>query len=285
MLLDGIERGAILRGKARREEDRAVAGDRVRIDPATVAEDVLGIESVLPRRSLLARRTPGGRGQRPIAANVDQVAIVIAAASPDPVLQLLDRLLVAAESNDLPVMVVVNKVDLAAAALVSAHLAAADYDVVTTCAVTGTGVDDLRRRLLGKETVITGPSGVGKSSLLNALVPDLDLRVGTVSERIGRGRHTTTSAVMVPIAADSYVVDTPGFSDVGVWAVGTAELSELFPEFRPLIDDCRFTDCGHRGEPGCVVREAVTAGTIPASRYESYLALFEELAALPADWE
>src|SRR5690606_16060791 len=98
-------------------------------------------------------------------------------------------------------------------------------------------------------------------------------------------RHTTTSAVMVPIGGDSYVVDTPGFSDVGVWAVGTPELGELFPEFRPLIDECRFADCGHRSEPGCAVREAVTAGTIATSRYESYLALFEELDSLPADWE
>jgi ribosome biogenesis GTPase len=285
VLVDGAERVAVLRGKARREVDRAVAGDRVRIDPLTLDAEVLAIEGVAPRRSLLARRTPEGRGERPIAANVDQVMVVVATADPDPIPQLIDRLLVVAEANDLAALVVVNKLDLADAAPIRAHLAEAGYPVLPVSVQDGRGVADVASRLIDRETVFTGPSGAGKSSLLNAVEPGLGLRVGAVSRKVGRGRHTTTSATMIPLVAGGYVVDTPGFSEVGIWDLAPGDLAECFPEFRGLIDGCRFADCLHRTEPGCAVRTAAEAGSFPASRFEGYLAILEELQHQLADWE
>lgn len=275
----------MLRGKAKREVDRAVAGDRVRFDPATLDEDVLGIEGVQPRHSLLERRVPGGRGTRPVAANVDQVVVVTAAADPAPIPQLIDRLLVVAEANEIPACVVINKTDLGPVAPLLAHLASAGYDIIQTAARERVGIDELRTRLVGKESVFTGPSGAGKSSLLNALEPGLGLRVGAISARVRRGTHTTVTAAMVPLAEGGFVADTPGFSEVGVWAVDLAHLDECFPDFNEAIGDCRFDDCTHRTEPGCAVRKLVEDGAVPATRYDSYLAIYDELRSLPRDWE
>lgn len=285
VLLNGVERIAALRGNAKRAVDRAVAGDRVHIDPATLSEDILGIESIETRQSLLERRVPEGRGTRPVAANVDQVVVVIAAADPAPIPQLLDRLLVVAEANDIPAVVVINKIDLAPVDALRAHLAASGYDILTTAANRGDGIDLLRARVARRESVFTGPSGAGKSSLLNALEPALALRIGEISQRVRRGTHTTVSAVMVPLTLGGFVVDTPGFSDVGMWAIDRAHLDECFPEFRAVIGNCRFDDCTHRTEPGCAVRALIESGTVPRTRYDTYLALFAELVDLPEDWE
>jgi ribosome biogenesis GTPase len=285
VMLEGVERQAILRGKAKREADRAVAGDRVRFDPATLTEDILGIEAVEPRTSLLERRIPEGRGTRPVAANVDQVVVVIAAANPDPILQLLDRLLVVAEANDIPPLVVINKIDLDPAIAVTAHLAASGYDIVRTAAKRGEGLEALRDILAGKESVFTGPSGAGKSSLMNALEPGLGLRIGEVSAKVGRGTHTTVSATMIPLAIGGFVVDTPGFSEVGLWAIDRSHLDECFPEFRPAIGGCKFDDCTHRTEPACAIRGLVESGAVPRTRYDTYLTLFAELADLPEEWQ
>ena len=285
VLVEGIERTAVLRGKAKREVDRAVAGDRVRFDPATLTEDMLGIEGVEPRHSILERRIPGGRGTRAVAANVDQVVVVTAAADPLPIPQLIDRLLIVAEANDIPAMVVVNKCDLASADPVIAHLEKAGYKVIATAAKTGVGIDLLRSRLVGKESVLTGPSGAGKSSLLNALEPGLGLRVGEVSAKLRRGTHTTVTAAMIPLVEGGFVADTPGFSEVGVWAIDRAHLDECFPEFVPQVGSCRFDDCTHRTEPGCAVRALLDTNELNPERYASYLAIFDELATLPRDWE
>src|SRR5690606_5520580 len=161
-----------LRGKAR-EGDRAVAGDRVRIDAATVAQDVLAIEAVEPRTSILERRTPEGRGTRPVAANVDQVLVVTAVADPEPVLQLIDRLLLVAEANEIQPMVICNKIDLGDATPIARHLSATGYPLLSTSAATGQGIEGLRRLLIDRVSVLAGPSGVGKSSLLNAVEPEL----------------------------------------------------------------------------------------------------------------
>jgi len=284
VLLDGVERVAILRGKAR-EGDRAVAGDRVRIDAATVAQDVLAIEAVESRTSILERRTPEGRGTRPVAANVDQVLVVTAVADPEPVLQLIDRLLLVAEANEIQPMVICNKIDLGDATPIARHLSATGYPLLSTSAATGQGIEGLRRLLIDRVSVLAGPSGVGKSSLLNAVEPELGLRVGRISERVRRGRHTTTTATMVPITGGGFVVDTPGFSEVGIWDVDPEGLAHCFPEFASRFDECRFADCRHRSEPGCAVVAAVAAGDIPATRHESYIAILAELEALPRDWE
>ncbi|MES2124194.1 MAG: ribosome small subunit-dependent GTPase A [Gemmatimonadota bacterium] len=285
VLVDGIERVAILRGKAKRTEDRAVAGDRVQLDAATLTEDVVAIEAVAPRSSILERRVPDGRGTRPVAANVDQVLVVTAARDPEPILQLIDRLLVVAEANDLPATVIVNKTDLASSEPVVRHLAAAGYPVISTAAKQGDGLDELRSALVGKVSVLTGPSGAGKSSLLNALEPGLGLRVGEVSAKVRRGTHTTVSAVMIPLVQGGFVVDTPGFSEVGVWALQRDQLDRCFPEFLPGIGSCRFGDCTHRTEPGCAVRALIDQGEVAAARYDSYLAIRAELDAIPEAWE
>jgi ribosome biogenesis GTPase len=284
VLVEGVERTAILRGKAR-EGDRAVAGDLVRLDPDTMSEETLAIAGVEPRHSLLQRRTPEGRGTRPVAANVDQVVVVTAAADPEPVLQLIDRLLVVAEANQIAAMVVINKTDLRDASVVATHLAATGYGVLATSTKSGMGVDAVRAQLANKVSVLAGPSGAGKSSLLNVIEPGLGLRIGAISERVRRGKHTTTTARLVPIAGGGFVVDTPGFSEVGVWNVRPQELAALFPEFAARADECRFGDCHHRHEPGCAVREAIARGDIPASRHESYLAILAELEAQPEEWE
>lgn len=285
VLVGGVERVAILRGKAKRGDDRAIAGDRVRLDPATLDDDIVAIDAVEERRSVLERRVPDGRGTRPVAANVDQVVVVTASRDPAPIPQLIDRLLVVAEANDLPALVVVNKADLAQADEVVRHLAGTGYEVVVTAARRGDGLDLLRQRLVGKVSVLTGPSGAGKSSLLNALEPGLGLRVGEISAKVRRGTHTTVSAAMIPLAQGGFVVDTPGFSEVGVWAIHRDQLDRCFPEFQELLGDCRFGDCRHRTEPGCAVRDRVEQGTIGAERYASYLAVLAELEAIPEEWE
>lgn len=275
---------AVLRGKVKRDTPRVVVGDRVTLD-AEGEGGVRGIAGVAARSSLLARRVPEGRGTRPVVANVDQVLVMAATVDPVPIPQLLDRLLVVAEANDLPAAVILNKTDLDPGTALADRLRAAGYPVHLTSARTGEGLEALRATLAGRESVVTGPSGVGKSSLLNALDPGLGLRTGELSERIRRGRNTTVSAVMVALAGGGFLVDTPGFSEVGLWGLAPRDLAHCFPEFRLLVERCRFPDCSHVHEPGCTVREAVAAGTVAADRHESYRVLLEELREAPADWE
>jgi ribosome biogenesis GTPase len=275
---------AVLRGKAKRGGSRVVVGDVVRLEPEP-GGDLFGVVDVEPRRSLLARRVPEGRGARPVAANVDHVFVVTATADPPPLPQLVDRLLVVAEANGIPTAVVVNKIDLEPGLALGERFRAAGYEVFRTSAATGEGVAALRRALAGGTSVVTGPSGAGKSSLLNAIQPGLQLRTGEVSARVRRGRHTTVSAVMVPLAGGGFLMDTPGFSEVGLWGIEARELAECFPEMRPLLGRCRYADCRHVSEPACAVRTAMEEGRIQASRYESYLALRAEIEAEPEEWE
>lgn len=275
---------AVLRGKMKRDTPRVIVGDRVRLD--TEGEHgMLGIAGVEERTSLLARRVPGGRGLRPVAANVDQVLVVTATRNPDPIPQLIDRLLVVAEANQIGAAVILNKIDLDRGEALAERFRGAGYEVLPTCAKTGEGLDILRERLAGRESVVTGPSGAGKSSLLNALEPGLQLRTGEISARIRRGAHTTVGAVMVPLRQGGFLVDTPGFSEVGLWGLEPRELANCFPEFRSLVDRCRFPDCSHTHEPGCSVREAVAAGVVAPDRHESYRMLLAELQEAPAEWE
>lgn len=275
---------AVLAGKAKRDTTRVVVGDRVRLEPDPEAElhAIVGVE---PRTALLERRVPEGRGARPVAANVDQVFVVTATREPDPIPQLIDRLLVLAEADGIAAAVVLNKVDLDPGTALAERCRRAGYPVYPTSVKTGEGMDSFKAALAGRASVVTGPSGAGKSSLLNGVQPGLKLRTGEVSRRIRRGTNTTVSSVMLPLLAGGYLVDTPGFSEVRMWGIDPRTLPECFPDFRPFLGDCRFADCRHRSEPGCRVREAVAGGAIAPDRHKSYLALLQELEAQPEEWE
>jgi len=274
-------------GSRRRDTEQAAAemvklavGDEVRLE-RDERGGAWAITEIFPRRSRLARREPGGRfGERVVAANVDQVVVVFAAAKPDPHPRMLDRFLVIAEGNGLAARVVINKVDLvgeSAAAERFVDYVRAGYPLHLTSARGGVGIAELREALHGRTSVLSGPSGVGKSSLLNALYPGLNLRVGEVSESVSKGRHTTVGALLHPLPDGGFVVDTPGLREVGLWGLPFQDLDRCFPEFRPVLGECRFADCTHTVEPGCAVRDVVERGEVSAARYESYLKLREEL--------
>jgi ribosome biogenesis GTPase len=276
------EREAALRGRLKQETGSKLAvGDDVML-----ASDGAGgswvIEEILPRRSVLARRTPGGGyGERIVVANVDQVIVVFAAAQPEAHPRMIDRFLVIAEANELGAQVVINKIDLVDAAVARerfADYARAGYGVHFTSVRTGAGLPELHAALVGRTSAVSGPSGVGKSSLLNGLYPGLNLRVGAVSDAVQKGRHTTVGAWLHPLPDGGFVADTPGLREVGVWGLSAGALDRCFPEFGPYRGTCRFADCTHRVEPGCAVRDAVTRGDVSAARYDSYLRLFAELA-------
>ena len=277
---DGERLEVTLRGRLKRgDAGKLAVGDEVWLE-----EDVRGgawaIAEMLPRRSQLARRAPSGaHGERVVVANIDQVLIVFAAAKPEPHVRMLDRFLVIAEANDLPARIVINKVDLVDERSVRARFAdyaAAGYPLHLTSIVSGRGLGELRESLERRVSALAGPSGVGKSSLLNAIYPGLSLRVGEISESVNKGRHTTVGAELHPIPDGGYVVDTPGLREVGMWGIDPAALDQCFPEFAAFIGECRFSDCSHLHEPGCAVREAVARGDVSRARHESYAKLYEE---------
>ena len=294
-------RGRLKKSDSGRRRDGSLRRDTVRSAAGTlklaVGDDVLleqsargddwAIAEILPRRSALARRAPGGgQGERIVAANVDQVVVMFAVAKPEPHLRMLDRFLVIAEGNELAARVIVNKVDLvdpdAAKAMFHVY-EDAGYPVHYTSVKTGAGLADLQGSFADRRSVITGPSGVGKSSLLNAVFPGAGLRVGAISESVNKGRHTTVGALMLPLPSrgglSGYVIDTPGLREVGLWALPPDHLDRCFPEIRALSAECRYADCRHLAEPECAVRAAVDAGTVSEARYDSYRKLLEELEA------
>src|SRR6185503_18704817 len=224
-------------------------------------------------------------GNRPVAANLDRVFVVTAVADPPPVPQLIDRLCAIAEANEIPVAIVLNKVDVAPAAALVERYRQAGYDVYPVSTRTGQGLEPLFAELRGKESLLTGASGVGKSTLLNRLQPGLGLRTREISERIRRGKNTTVAAVLVPLDGGGWLVDTPGFSEVGLWGIEPRELASCFPEMRPYIGDCRYNDCRHMTEPGCRIQAVTDAGVIQPDRLESYRILLKELESAPEEWE
>jgi ribosome biogenesis GTPase / thiamine phosphate phosphatase len=270
---------ATLRGRLKQQQrtgDAVVVGDRV--DVRHHEDGSHTIEAVAERVSELARTSPraGRHRAKVMAANVDQIVAVFAVAHPAPHLRMLDRFLVLAEANDLGAVIVANKTDLGSPQDLDAFRVyeTIGYPVVFTSAETGEGVEALRDVLCGRISSLAGPSGVGKSTLLNALDPGLQLRTGEVSEAVGKGRHTTVSSRLIPLACGGYVADTPGLREVGLWGVDPADLDLHFPEFRDFVDECRFgRSCSHTHEPDCGVRNAVAAGAIPAPRFDSYAAL------------
>ncbi len=246
------------------------AGDIVWFRPEGSTEGI--IERVEPRRGVVSR-TSRGR-QHVLVANVDQLIIVTSAAEPRLKPNLIDRLLVTAEKMEIRPVICINKIDLVEPAdlmpLVGVY-AQLGYEVLLVSAATGVGVDRLRARLTGAESVVSGQSGVGKSSLLNAVEPGLDLRVQAVSEETQKGRHTTTTAELIPLPFGGYVVDTPGIRQFQLWDVIPEEVAGFFRELRPYVSRCRFPDCTHTHEENCAVKDAVADGWIDTRRYESYV--------------
>jgi len=276
---DGSLLQAQLRGllkKERQATDLAVIGDRVRVSLADPSHPM--IEAVEPRRTKFSRRQPGPRGtwkEDMLVANVDQVLVVFACADPMPHLRMLDRFLVVAEHNEVPARVVANKIDLVgldrARELFSAY-ERIGYPVHYASAREGIGVEELADVLAERTSVVTGPSGVGKSTLLNAIQPGLRIETGEVSEVLHKGRHTTTSAELHALSGPGggYVADTPGLRELGLWQVPPNELAWCFPEFEPFLGACAFNDCRHLEEPRCAVLAAVTDGRISPARHDSY---------------
>lgn len=285
---DGEMFDASMRGRLKKAEEglKLTVGDSILLDEETTG--TWAITEILPRKSQLARRMPGGgHGERIVAANVDQVAIVFAAAKPEPHVRMLDRFLVIAEGNALEPRIVINKIDLVdedEARERFKDYTAAGYSLNFTSVKKQIGLTELHDVLAGRTSVLSGPSGVGKSSLLNGMYPGLNLRVGEISESVNKGRHTTVGAVMHPLPDDGFVVDTPGLREVGMWGMPSEHLDACFPEFRPLIDQCRFADCTHLIEPDCAVRDAVAAGEISSERYDSYAKLRGELEHTEKKW-
>ncbi|HEX2076615.1 MAG TPA: ribosome small subunit-dependent GTPase A [Longimicrobium sp.] len=273
---------AVLRGRIKRDERtgaRVIVGDRVDVEQERAGEGtVWAIVGVHERSTVLARRAPGKAPRpKPIVANVDQVLIVFAAAHPEPRLRMLDRFLVIAADSDIAPLIVVNKVDRVGMDAARAAFAAyerAGYPILYASAKQGDGVDAVREALCGRLSALTGPSGVGKSSLLNAIQPGLGLRVSHVSEAVNKGRHTTVTAQLIPLECGGWVADTPGLREVGLWEVERDQLQFYFPEFEPLLGGCRYPTCTHTHEPGCAVRAAAVSGEIDFARYDSYRRMF-----------
>ena len=254
-----------------------VAGDQVWFRPEN-HEGV--IERVEPRHGVLSRTSR--RRQHIIAANVDQLLIVGSAAEPTLKPNLVDRFLVSAHHNQLRPLIVINKVDLVDAAelqpLVGVY-SQMGYEVLLASATTGVGIDRLRAALSNRSSAICGQSGVGKSSLLNAVDTSLQLRTATVSEENEKGRHTTTTARLLPIASGGYVVDTPGIRQFQLWDIISEEVAGYFRDLRPYASRCRYPNCTHTHEADCAVKNAVADGRLDARRYESYCSLFAGDAA------
>ena len=286
--LDGVTYECALRGKLKQGGLKLAVGDDVELERGDRGE-ATAIGSILPRRSKLARRSPGGgRGERIVAANVDQVVVIFALVKPTPHPRMLDRFLVIAESNELAARIVVTKVDLAseadAEALFADHVRAGYPLHLTSTKDGGRGLEALHDALQGRTSALTGPSGVGKSSLMNALYPGLRLRVGEISESVNKGRHTTVGALLHPLPDGGFVADTPGLREIGLWGLEPSEVADCFPEFRSLTALCRFADCTHTVEPGCEVLDAMSRGEVSATRHESYVKLREEVEEAARLW-
>ena len=281
---DGRTVTAQLRGILKKERvatDLAVIGDRVRV--ALQTDGTGAIEHVEERRSKFSRRQPGPRGtwkEDLLVANVDRVLVVFACADPMPHVRMLDRFLVVAEHNDVPATVVANKIDLVGADAARAVFDAYErigYPVHYVSAREGIGVEELADDLAGRVSVVTGPSGVGKSTLLNAIQPGLRIETGDVSEVIHKGRHTTTTAELHRLSRGEggFVADTPGLRELGLWQIPPNELAWCFPEFEPFLGSCAFNDCRHVEEPRCAILAAISSGGVSAARHDSYRRLLQ----------
>ena len=268
-----------LRGRLKqgpRLGDIAAVGDRVQFSGA--ADGTGSVDEILPRKSEIVRLDPRPQGEyrQVLLANADQAVFVFACANPEPKLRMLDRFLVIAEKQRVPAVVVANKVELIgleAAQEIFGFYPALGYPVIYTSAKENIGVDTFKAVLQGKLSALAGPSGVGKSSLMNAIQPGLGLAVGEVSFANDKGKHTTNFRQLHALVGGGWVADAPGWKSLALWDTEPEEIDAYFPELAPLVEDCQFSDCGHIHEPGCAVLAAIAAGTVSKQRYESYLRL------------
>ena len=259
------------KGIFRKENQKPLVGDDVEIQILDREEKEGSITSILPRRNSLIR---------PAVANVDQAFVIFAAENPKPNLMLLDRFLIMMEREGIPAVICFNKKDLVSPEeleVLYETYAGCGYQVILSSVNLGEGVEEIRQILQGKTTVVAGPSGVGKSSLANLMQEDVQMETCEISKKLKRGRHTTRHSQVIPVAENTYLVDTPGFTSLYLTDMEEQELKDYFREFQQYEGKCRFQGCRHIHEPGCAVKEALENQKISRIRYEDYLGLYEEL--------
>ena len=274
-----VQARRVIRARTIFREDIVAVGDRVRFTETRHGAGV--IEEVLPRTTRFCRAGFRGREQV-LVCNIDQILVVFSCADPKPDLWKLDRFLVAGEVEGFTPIIIANKADLVggdAVAGIFAEHARAGYRVIATSAKLDLGLETLCRTMQGRVSAVVGPSGVGKSSLLNRVQPGLDLRTAEVGLLTHKGRHTTTAAHLIPLRTGGWVADTPGLRQLDILDAAPEEIADAFPEFHTLEARCRFDDCRHKSEPNCAVKEAVETGGIAARRHQSYLILAAEAEA------
>ena len=259
------------KGIFRKDNQKPLVGDNVEIEVLDIQEKEGSVTAILPRRNSLIR---------PAVANVDQAFVIFAMENPKPNFMLLDRFLIMMEKQDIPAVVCFNKKDLADSSeleFLYETYTGCGYQVILSSTFQGDGLDEIRQVLKGKTTVVAGPSGVGKSSITNALQENVKMETGEISKKLKRGKHTTRHSQVIPVGEDTYLMDTPGFSSLYLTDMEEQELKDYFPEFRKYEGQCRFQGCRHIHEPGCAVKEALEEGKIHKIRYHNYIEMYEEL--------
>lgn len=259
------------KGIFRKDHVKPLVGDDVLVDLLDEEEKLGNIRKILPRRSALIR---------PAVANVDQALVIFAIVKPNPNFNLLDRFLIRMERQNLPTIICFNKQDIATAEEKKALQRAYEtcgYRVLFISAMENEGLEAVREALGGKTTTVAGPSGVGKSSLINQLAPYANMETGAISVKIDRGKHTTRHSEIIALGEETYIVDTPGFTSLDISEITKEELGQYYPEFLQYEPCCRFRGCAHISEPSCGVKDAVEEGAISRVRYDNYRILYQEL--------
>ncbi len=262
------------KGIFRKDHVKPLVGDDVLVDVLDEEEMLGNIRQILPRRSALVR---------PAVANVDQALIIFAIVKPNPNFNLLDRFLIRMERQKLPTIICFNKQDIASAQEKEAlrhSYETCGYKVLFMSALENEGIEEVRKLLTGKTTTVAGPSGVGKSSLINKLVPTANMKTGDISVKIERGKHTTRHSEIIALGEGTYIVDTPGFTSLEISEITKEELGQYYPEFVQYEPYCKFSGCAHINEPSCGVKDAVAEGRISKERYDNYKTLYQELKEL-----